>query len=208
MTSILITAISIIFLAAVTLAGADTEKMSISRPNIAVNEEALYNLADRLTELLLSVRNVIAINQDLINVCPSSGHYDFKGLTPAVVGTQVGYDFYLRTGIKLKQTSLRIRNPLNAPTEWEKNALERFSSPGYPRGKPYAEIRKINGKDAYCFIKPIYITKACLPCHGPRENIRKDILNYLDAHYPNDKATGYKEGELRGGISIMIPIEE
>ncbi|MFQ5957093.1 MAG: DUF3365 domain-containing protein [Candidatus Brocadiales bacterium] len=171
-------------------------------------EEALYNLADKLTEMLLSMRNVIALNQDMINTCPKGGNYVFKGFVPAAVGTQVGQDFYLKTGIKIKQTSLRLRNSANAPNEWERNALEMFEAPSYPKGIPHAEIVKKDGEEAYCYIKPIYISKACLPCHGKKEKIDKDILKYIEDRYPDDSAFCYKEGELRGGLSITISITE
>lgn len=165
----------------------------------------LYNLADRLSELLLSIRNVVALNQDLINTS-SSGHYDFKGFVPAVVGTQVGNDFFLKTNIRIKQTSLKIRNPQNTPDEWEKEALERFEIPDYPKGVPITEVVTAGGESVYRFIKPIYVGKACLRCHSEKLEIPKDIRDYLERHYPSDAATGYKEGELRGGISITIPM--
>lgn len=164
----------------------------------------LHNLADKLTDLLVSMRNVMALNQDLINTCPD-GHYAFKGFTPAVMGTQVGNDFNLRTGIKIKQTSLKIRNPKNAPIKWEREALERFELPDYPKGVAIATLTTADGEEVYRYIKPIYITKACMKCHGEKEAIREDIRKYLEAHYPDDVATGYKEGDLRGGISITIP---
>ncbi len=68
----------------------------------------------------IAARNVIAKNQELINRDPISGNYYFKGFVPAVVGTQIANDFTLVTGYKLKQTSLRLRNPANAPDEWGK----------------------------------------------------------------------------------------
>ena len=171
-------------------------------------EAALYNLADKLTELLATVRDVIAINQVRINTCSQDNHYDFKGLTPAAIGTQVGNYFNMSTGIRMKQTSLRLRNPSNAPDTWEETALEMFEDPDYPKGSPYTEVLEVHGDEVYRFIKPIYIGKACLRCHGKREEIREDILEYLEAHYPHDMTTGYKQGDLRGGISITIPIVE
>ncbi|MCP4365750.1 MAG: DUF3365 domain-containing protein [Planctomycetes bacterium] len=175
--------------------------------NAETKEWMLHNLADKLTELLVSMRNVIALNQDLINTCPNMGDYSFKGFTPAVMGTQVGNDFYLRSGIKIKQTSLKIRNPKNNPDNWEREALVKFKLPDYPEGVAIAELTAADGDEVYRHIKPIYITKACLQCHGKRETIREDIRKYLESNYPDDVATGYKEGDLRGGISITLPAD-
>lgn len=43
---------------------------------------------------------------------------------------------------------------------------------------------------------PIYIESACLKCHGEPKG-EKDITGHIKE--------GYKEGELRGAISVMIP---
>ncbi len=189
----------------VTFAREDTGS---SRHATTTIDAALYNLADKLAELLGTVRDVIAINQLKINTCSIDNHYDFKGITPATIGTQVGNYFNMSTGIRMKQTSLRLRNPKNAPDAWESAALEMFEDPDYPVGSPYTEIVGLDEGEAYRFIKPIYIGKSCLRCHGERKTIREDILEYLETHYPQDMTTGYNVGDLRGGISITIPIVE
>ncbi|MHC4197061.1 MAG: Tll0287-like domain-containing protein [Planctomycetota bacterium] len=192
-------------LAPVTFAREDTGS---SGHATTTTDAALYNLADKLAELLGTIRDVIAINQLKINTCSIGNHYDFKGLTPSTIGTQVGNYFNMSTGIRMKQTSLRLRNLKNAPDAWEAAALEMFEDPDYPVGSPYTEIVERNGGEVYRFIKPVYIGKECLRCHGERETIREDILEYLETHYPQDMTTGYKVGDLRGGISITIPIVE
>ncbi len=191
--------------APVTFAQEDTGSSGHATTTI---DAALYNLADKLAELLSTIRDVIAINQLKINTCSVGNHYDFKGLTPSTIGTQVGNYFNMSTGIRMKQTSLRLRNPKNAPDTWESAALEMFEDPDYPIGSPYTEIVELNGGEAYRFIKPVYIGKECLRCHGERETVREDILEYLETHYPQDMTTGYKIGDLRGGISVTIPIFE
>ena len=46
-----------------------------------------------------------------------------------------------------------------------------------------------------------------LQCHGEKEKIRPAIKQYLEKRYPYDEAFGYKEGDLRGGISITMATE-
>jgi general secretion pathway protein A len=43
---------------------------------------------------------------------------------------------------------------------------------------------------------PVYIKPACLKCHGEPKG-EKDIAGGIKE--------GYKEGEVRGAISVMIP---
>ncbi|MEE9200456.1 MAG: DUF3365 domain-containing protein, partial [Candidatus Brocadiales bacterium] len=94
------------------------------------------------------------------------------------------------------------------PNEWERRAMEMFEAPDYPKGTAIATMEALNGGQVYRFIKPIYIRKACLRCHADKKDIPVDIIQYLELHYPDDEATGYKEGDLRGGISTTIPVTE
>ncbi len=57
-------------------------------------------------------------------------------------------------------------------------------------------------------MKPIYVERACLQCHGKKDQIQIEIMQFLIRRYPFDNAFGYKVGELRGGISIVIPLTE
>jgi len=55
-------------------------------------------------------------------------------------------------------------------------------------------------------MKPIFVEIACLQCHGRKTEIKPAIMQFLNRRYPFDNAFGYKEGDVRGGISIVIPI--
>lgn len=49
------------------------------------------------------------------------------------------------------------------------------------------------------------VMPACLNCHGAtQENISNEALKAINAKYPNDKATGYSIGELRGMWKIKL----
>ncbi len=157
--------------------------------------------------MLIANRNVIAKNQELINRDPTTGNYAFKGFVPAVVGSQVANDFSLMTGYKLKQTSLKVRNPSNAPDEWEEKVLKLLTSSEQPKGGSFGEILETNGKIIYRYMKAIYVELECLQCHGKREEIRPAIRQFIEKEYPHDEAFGYKKGDLRGGISIVISLE-
>lgn len=169
--------------------------------------KCLKTLADTTINMLIATRGVIAKNQDLINIDPESGNYYFKGFVPAVVGSEVANDFSLMTGHKLKQTSLKLRNPDNAPDEWEVKVLRLFESSEYPKGSGFGENLVKGDKKIYRYMKPIYVEKACLECHSTKEKIRPEIREFLEERYPYDHAFGYKEGDVRGGISIIISLE-
>lgn len=169
--------------------------------------KCLQKLAETTVDMLIASRSIISLNQELINRDPATGNYSFKGFVPAVAGSQIANSFSLMTGHSLKQTSLKLRNPSNAPDEWEMKVLKLFGSLEYPRDVGFGEILGINDKKIYRYMKPIYVEKACLQCHGKREKIRPEIRQFLEMRYPYDVAFGYKEGELRGGISITLSME-
>ncbi len=183
-----------------------------TRSNYAENRDldhmkCLQTLADTTIDMLIATRSVIAKNQDLINMDPISGNYYFKGFVPAMVGSEVANDFSLMTGHKLKQTSLKLRNPDNAPDEWEEKVLKLFEASEYPKGSGFGEHLVSDDKKIYRYMKPIYVEKACLECHSTKEKLRPEIREFLDERYPYDHAYGYQEGDVRGGISITVSFE-
>ena len=112
------------------------------------------------------------------------------------------------TGHKLKQTSLKVRNPSNAPDEWERKVLKLLGSSEHPKNVGFGEMVEVDGKKSFRFMKPIYVDVGCLQCHGKKRELRPAIRQFLESKYPFDQAFGYKEGELRGGISIIISLEK
>ncbi|MDY0022433.1 c-type heme family protein, partial [Arenimonas caeni] len=49
----------------------------------------------------------------------------------------------------------------------------------------------------------IRVEAACLMCHG--DNIAPPIAERLAALYPEDGATGFLEGDLRGLVWVEVP---
>ena len=78
-------------------------------------------------------------------------------------------------------TSLKPIRPENAPDEWERRALE-----GFAKGATEASsIETIDGGDFLRLMRPLPTEDSCLRCHGFQ---------------------GYRVGEVRGGISVSVPM--
>ncbi len=110
----------------------------------------------------------------------------------------------LKSGWHLKRTSLRVRNPKNAPDAWERRVLKKFTAE-ISAGRnlhtlEYGEVVVEDGKRVFRYAKAIPTGKICLMCHGAkiRPALRRKILEL----YPEDKAVGFREGELRGIFSL------
>ncbi len=80
-------------------------------------------------------------------------------------------------------TSLNLLRPDNAPDDWEREALQAFE-----RGESVVvEQSDIEGKPYLRFMRSLIVKAGCLKCHAQQ---------------------GYKVGDIRGGISFSIPMDE
>jgi hypothetical protein len=113
-----------------------------------------------------------------------------------------------QTGWDVGRTSLKLRNPGNAPDEWETAVLKKFeerrANGEAPDTLAFAEVVEENGEKHFRFMKGIVMPPVdkmpCLKCHG--ENLDPEITTALDKLYPTDNARGYKAGQVRGAFTL------
>jgi cytochrome c553 len=113
-----------------------------------------------------------------------------------------------QSGWKIARTSLKIRNPNNAPDAWEKQVLLNFEK-SKSRGATvkqlqYSEIIKQGKHTVFRYMQAIPVSGNCLSCHG--EKLTSSVQAKLKQLYPQDNATGYKVGDIRGAFSITRKI--
>jgi len=110
--------------------------------------------------------------------------------------------------VKVKRTTNKYRNPINAPDKWDKEALSFFESKEDVRDYfPEFYVQKIdqNGETHFRYYKPLKMYQMCLKCHGNK--IKDDVQLRINELYPNDLATGYSKGDFRGAIRVDIAKE-
>jgi hypothetical protein len=116
--------------------------------------------------------------------------------------------FSKHTGHYLRRVSLRYRNPKNIPDEYETKRLLEFER--FLREKrlseEYVEIVEEKGVPYLRYMKPLTVGALCITCHGPKENIPSEVQAILKERYPEDRATGFLVGDLRGAISVKIAL--
>ncbi|MCW8929957.1 MAG: DUF3365 domain-containing protein [Gammaproteobacteria bacterium] len=109
------------------------------------------------------------------------------------------------SGVTLSRTSLKIRNSKNKPEAWEKDVLQQFAERKMkgesPKKMEFREIVELNGKKQFRYMKAMGISQPCLHCHG--EKALPDVNDKLLKLYPDDKARGYKLGDIRGAIVLI-----
>lgn len=106
-----------------------------------------------------------------------------------------------------KRTSLKLRDPANAPDEAELLALQRVQR-GLENGDPPAVlIQRLDapGRDTeWRVYKPVAVMRQCAACHGPKTGMSEDVRAELAARYPNDQAADYAVGAWRGVIRVTV----
>lgn len=101
-------------------------------------------------------------------------------------------------GVHIKRTSMKVRNPQNAPSEKEEEMLLHFDN--RKNNGIVMAPRVLEDKEKYTFHAPIVVQDMCIKCHGPKEKI--DSYNKIIELYPEDMAYGYAQGDLRGMWTI------
>ncbi len=112
-----------------------------------------------------------------------------------------------RAGLEIRRTSLRYRNPGNAPDAWERAGLERLAE-ALAAGQPPRELHEIDEERGELrLLRPILVAPGCLPCHGVAHKLDPAVGRELARRYPDDRATGFATGDLRGAFSVRVRLE-
>jgi len=172
-------------------------KEALVYANLRLREEDSKNTVN----ILSAVRRHMASTISSIKNKKDVRKWNFKltneslAFTPARAAGAIGAEISnKRTSVK--QTSLKYRNPKNKPDSFEVKILKKFDS-GEISGQ-YMEYWKNGGKTYIRTMEPLKITKECMSCHGAPDKVPSIIRE----NYPDDLATGYKIGDIRGAISV------
>lgn len=92
--------------------------------------------------------------------------------------------------VQFRVTSLDPMNPSNAPDEFEEAALRAIAARDQRSLTPYAEYTRfeaVDGVQHFRYFAPLFAQESCASCHD---------------------ASGYDLGDVRGGISIIMPADQ
>lgn len=93
-------------------------------------------------------------------------------------------------GVRVGRSSHKLRNPENAPPDWLAPILD-----DYVAGNTAARTVSLDdGRTGY--VEPIMTQPLCLNCHGT--DLLPEVAARINELYPEDEATGFGEGDLRG----------
>ena len=156
----------------------------------------------RKVAITLPPKLLAALQQEISKSGPEGAILVCKDMAPKMAD-----EISRQTGWKIKRVSLKARNDARAiPDAWEKAALEDFDKRA-AAGEPPAQLEKGEKIDnEYRYVKALPVQPLCLSCHGPVDQLTPAVKSALARHYPNDLATGYSVGQIRGAISVRKPL--
>ncbi len=105
-------------------------------------------------------------------------------------------------GIRVGRSSHRLRNPGNAAPLW----AEKWVQAGDSKKAAMAEAVVVDLGDRVGVLRPLPTAAVCTQCHGAAERLSAEVKALLEAAYPQDRATGFEEGDLRGFIWAEAPV--
>jgi hypothetical protein len=99
-------------------------------------------------------------------------------------------------GVRVGRTSVRQRNAANVPPMWAAAAVQGgVTQPVWWQG-PAGEWGELT---------PILTAAPCTSCHGTPEVLAPGVMEAVASRYPDDRATGFEEGSLRGYFWVEVP---
>ncbi|MEZ6037855.1 MAG: DUF3365 domain-containing protein [Planctomycetota bacterium] len=101
-------------------------------------------------------------------------------------------------GVRIGRTAVKLRSKKNVPPQWAAEHVRGAQSPATFVGP--------DGQLGALF--PIKLQAQCLVCHGKTDIIGPDVRGALQMRYPDDQATGFAIGDLRGWFWVEVPKAE
>ncbi len=111
-----------------------------------------------------------------------------------------------QAGASVGRTALRLRNPDNAPDADARTVLMTFERDLAAGATPPLERFETRPDGSARYMSAIVTQGLCLTCHG--SGIAAEVAATIADHYPEDQATGFEAGDLRGAFLIEWPARE
>jgi hypothetical protein len=123
----------------------------------------------------------------------------------------VGDRIQQQHGLSIRRVSQKWRNARDIPDSFETAQLAKLSA--LHAGGALIDTLELFGvvvEDSvrvFRYMKPILVGELCLSCHGERATMKDLVNDAIRVRYPDDKAVGYKAGDLRGAVSVRIRMQ-
>lgn len=101
--------------------------------------------------------------------------------------------------VRVGRTALRVRNPANIASPVERMVLQEFAA-SRDSASSSQETFLLGADGSATYMRAIPMAAPCTICHG--KNITPSVSGQIAILYPDDEATGFELGELRGSFVV------
>lgn len=124
-----------------------------------------------------------------------------------VNATKLADSLSTQLGLEISRVTHKPRNPNDMANTYELELIAQYQQQVANKEIPEPQIHEEDGQKV--FYAPIMIAgPLCLKCHGvPDQDIAASDFIILNMLYPEDKATGFALGDLRGMWKVKFPKE-
>ena len=110
-------------------------------------------------------------------------------------------------GVTLRRVTHKRRNPAGRADATERAILNQFATALTRTNPPPPLVTNLTTGTVTFFAPIVLNNELCLKCHGePGKDISSENVALIAHLYPQDEATGFKLGQLRGAWRIDIPL--
>ncbi len=167
--------------------------------HLLTTARTVYNNIVIVRKWISDHEGVFVVQRDEVNPNPFLDHPILRTThgdtlilrNPAMVTRELSdLSYIIGKDYSFHLTSLKYINPNNRPDQFERQALIHFEETAASDGKTPKEFyqsEQHDGKPYFRYFAPLYTEKSCLSCH---------------------RQQGYELGDVRGGISIMLPMQD
>lgn len=150
---------------------------------VRIKLESLNQMRESLASSLIGQDRANITEETFKKVCQPVG-MEFKKW-----GKEQAYE--------VRQIAEKNRNPAAALSPEEKLIFAKFKS---DKRMNFLGVASTEGKGGTVYYQRIPVAKSCLVCHGEKMSRPQFILE----KYPDDKAFGFIEGDLRGLYRVKV----
>lgn len=111
----------------------------------------------------------------------------------------------LPSGATVSRTALRVRNQQNQPNAQQQQILEQFLAQLQQDPTVAPESWQTHADGSQQYMKAIVMQPQCSACHG--HSVKPAVLQAIQQRYPDDQATGFIVGDLRGAFVVSWPVQ-
>jgi len=178
--------------------------LSCSENKVEVSEQEIAGMRTTATEFMKDLKGV------LISQIQTNGVLQAVSVCSDTAQVLTN-NFGVQKGVFIRRVSIKNRNKNNLPDDFEQKILNKFEllhqNKELTSETEHAEIVEEAEFKYLRYLKPILVQAECLNCHGSETDIMPEVKQLIAQEYSDDKAIGYKIGDLRGAVSLKKVIE-